>query len=77
MKLPKLSASVNNKISVVELTSVTSLKREIYLSGNLDTWWCVTCQSGVKESQLALTQVDAILRVCGVASGSATSGKCS
>jgi hypothetical protein len=80
MKLPNLSASVNNKISVVELTSVTSLRREIYLSGDAvpkEVWWCVTCQSGVKQSQLAFTEVDAVLRVCGVASGGARSGKCS
>ncbi len=29
-------------------------------------WWCVTCQSGVRRSVKAYTEVDAGFAVCGV-----------
>ncbi|EKQ68019.1 hypothetical protein OsccyDRAFT_3525 [Leptolyngbyaceae cyanobacterium JSC-12] len=39
-------------------------------------WWCVTCQSGVKRSVKAYTEVDAGFGVCGVQSFGVSRGKC-
>lgn len=40
-------------------------------------WWCATCQSGLKESVKAYTEVDAGFRVCGLQSFNVTRHKCS
>lgn len=40
-------------------------------------WWCVTCQSGVRRSVKAYTEVDAGFGVCGVQSFGVSRGKCS
>lgn len=39
-------------------------------------WWCVTCQSGVRRSVKAYTEVDAGFGVCGVQSFGVSRGKC-
>lgn len=39
-------------------------------------WWCVTCQSGVRRSLKAYTEVDAGFGVCGVQSFGVSRGKC-
>jgi hypothetical protein len=39
-------------------------------------WWCVSCQSGVRRSVKAYTEVDAGFGVCGVQSFGVSRGKC-
>lgn len=39
-------------------------------------WWCVKCQSGVRRSVKAYTEVDAGFKVCGVQSFGVSRGKC-
>ncbi|MCF2970917.1 hypothetical protein L1047_06880 [Synechococcus sp. Nb3U1] len=39
-------------------------------------WWCVTCQSGVRRSAKAYTEVDAGFGVCGVQSFGMRRSKC-
>jgi hypothetical protein len=83
MKLPKLSASVNNKLSVLEVSSVALSSRAVYPSGNdlpREVWWCVTCDSGPDRgkriSQLALDGSLACLKVCGGDQCHASAGRC-
>ena len=40
-------------------------------------WWCVKCQSGVRKSVKAYTEVDAGFSACGVQSFGVSRGKCS
>ncbi|MBD2616178.1 MAG: hypothetical protein RMY62_024620 [Nostoc sp. ZfuVER08] len=39
-------------------------------------WWCVKCQSGIRRSVKAYTEVDAGFKACGVQSFSVRRGKC-
>ena len=39
-------------------------------------WWCVDCESGLRRSVKAFTEVDAGFSVCGVQSFTVSSGKC-
>ncbi|BAT56988.1 hypothetical protein NOS3756_60000 (plasmid) [Nostoc sp. NIES-3756] len=39
-------------------------------------WWCVKCESGVRRSVKAYTEVDAGLAVCGVQNLTVRRGKC-